>query len=219
MVHLTQVPSLAKIAISYFWHFFFNCTFSLSVCDGIKDNADSSSEFLLQSVWLAWNCWCILATFGTDYIWVMLCWFSSFWHDFDLVKQDKCAVSRHFHDNVWEEWADICHVNLYLPEMKQANFSTWKIIQLPSGGYPWLLCSQTFLVSKLYSTWLIHAHKNKILWSKLEGSGWNLAATKYNKVVYNGVYSISNISLKTLCGMDSVCRVKFINLIYWDKKW
>ena len=40
----------------------------------------------------------------TDYIWVKVCWFSSFWHHFKFVKQVKCAVSRHFHDNVWEKW-------------------------------------------------------------------------------------------------------------------
>ena len=44
-----------------------------------------------------------------------------------LVKQAKCAVSRHFRDNVWEELAEIRHVHLYLvisPETKEANFST-----------------------------------------------------------------------------------------------
>ena len=44
----------------------------------------------------------------------MVYWFSSFRHHFDLVKQVKCAVFRNFHDNVREEWAEICHVHLYL---------------------------------------------------------------------------------------------------------
>ena len=39
------MPSFAKIAILYF---FYICTFSLSVCGGIRDNVDSSPEFLLQ---------------------------------------------------------------------------------------------------------------------------------------------------------------------------
>ena len=30
--------------------FFFNCPFSPSVCGGIKDNIDSSLEFLIQSL-------------------------------------------------------------------------------------------------------------------------------------------------------------------------
>ena len=114
------------------------------------------------------TCWCILTTFGTGYVGVMVCWFSLFWCHFDLEKQAKCAVSRHFHDNVWEEWAEIHHVHLYLvisPEMKKANSSTWKLSSYRVGRrgwgggrvgvgvvggrvreYPWLLCSQTFLV-------------------------------------------------------------------------
>ena len=59
-------------------------------------------------------------SFGTDYIWVMVCWFSSFWHHCDLVKQVKCAVSRHFRDNVWEEWAEICHV--HIPSNEKGKF-------------------------------------------------------------------------------------------------
>ena len=71
-----------------------------------------------------------------DHIWnsgyagVMVCWFSLFWCHFDLEKQVKCAVSRHIHDKVWEEWAEIHHVHLYLvisPEIKKANSSTWKL--------------------------------------------------------------------------------------------
>ena len=34
---------------------FFNRTFLLIVCDGLKDNIDFSPEILLQSVWMAWN--------------------------------------------------------------------------------------------------------------------------------------------------------------------
>ena len=45
-----------------------------------------------------------------------------------LSETDQWAVSRHFHDNVWEEWTQICQVHLYLlisPEMKNVNLSTW----------------------------------------------------------------------------------------------
>ena len=41
-------------------------------------------------------CWCILKAFRTDYILVMVCWYSSFWCHFDLVKQVKFGVSRIF---------------------------------------------------------------------------------------------------------------------------
>ena len=41
MVYETYVSDLAKIAILYFWHFFFNCTFSFSLCGDIKDKVDS----------------------------------------------------------------------------------------------------------------------------------------------------------------------------------
>ena len=61
----------------------------------------------------------------------------------------NCAVSRHFRDNVWEEWAEISHIHLYLvlsPETKKATFSTCKLSGFQIIWYPWLLCSQTFLV-------------------------------------------------------------------------
>ena len=89
-----------KLQFCIFGIFFFNCTFSPSVCGGIKDNIDSSPEFLLQSLWMAWNCWCVLTTLGTDYILIIICWFSSFWWHFDLVKQAKFAISRHFVENI-----------------------------------------------------------------------------------------------------------------------
>ena len=56
---------------------------------------------------MVWNfaCWCILGTFRTDYIMVMVCWFSSFWHHFDLVKWVKFGVSMHFPENTWSEWS------------------------------------------------------------------------------------------------------------------
>ena len=45
------------------------------------------------------TCSCILTTFLTVYILVMVCWFSSFWQEFDLVKQVIFAVFRHFLEN------------------------------------------------------------------------------------------------------------------------
>ena len=48
----------------------------------------------------------------------------------------------------WEEWAEICHVNLYpviSPEMKKTNFSTWKLSSYRAGGIQTTLQSD-FLV-------------------------------------------------------------------------
>ena len=42
------------------------------------------------------TCWCILTTFSTAYILVIVYGFSSFWREFDFVKQVKFAVFRHF---------------------------------------------------------------------------------------------------------------------------
>ena len=39
--------------------------------------------------------WCILATFRTYCIMVMVCWFSSIWCHFNLVKRAKFDVSGH----------------------------------------------------------------------------------------------------------------------------
>ena len=63
--------------------------------------------------------------FGTDYIWVMVCWFSSFWRHFDLEKRVKCGVSRHFRDNVCEEWV----FNLWYPQKLKKQI-------LAHGNYP-----------------------------------------------------------------------------------
>ena len=41
--------------------------------------------------------WCTLTTFRTDWIWVIVCWFSSFWRYFYLVKHVKMLVSGIFY--------------------------------------------------------------------------------------------------------------------------
>ena len=76
---------------------------------------------------MAYNftCWCNLTTFGHKYILVTVCWFSSFWRHFDLVKQVKFAVSRHFLENAWEEWAEICHADLSSPLSELIRFWSW----------------------------------------------------------------------------------------------
>ena len=50
-------------------------------------------------------CWCILTTFATAYI--LVWWFSSFWQEFDLVKQVIFAIFRHFLENAKEELAEL----------------------------------------------------------------------------------------------------------------
>ena len=63
---------------------------------------------------MAWNLtwWCILTTFRTDKIMVMICWFSYVWRHFDLVKQVKFGVSGHFPENAWREWPAILHADV-----------------------------------------------------------------------------------------------------------
>ena len=62
---------------------------------------------------------------------------------FNLVKQVKFEVFGHFLENALMELAElICHIR----RNGKDNFQHTKIIRSPSGGYPWLLCSQTFLV-------------------------------------------------------------------------
>ena len=52
-------------------------------------------------------CCCILTTFRTGYIMVMVCWFFKFWHCFDIVKWAKFGVSGHFLQNPLRKWPNI----------------------------------------------------------------------------------------------------------------
>ena len=49
-------------------------------------------------VWIL-ACWCILTTFRTDKILVVLCWLSSFWCHFGWLKIVTFEVSGHFLEN------------------------------------------------------------------------------------------------------------------------
>ena len=66
---------------------------------------------------MAWifTYWCILTTFRTNYIMVMVCWFSFVWCHFDLVKRVKFGVSGHFPENAWREWHAILHADVSRP--------------------------------------------------------------------------------------------------------
>ena len=105
-------------------------------------------DFLERTGGMAKNftCWCILTTFGTDFIWVMVCWFSSFWHHIETgemcsfqalswqcmgVMVQKLSCSSLFCD-VPQKWKGQIIANEDYPSTE------W--------GYPCQLCSQTFLV-------------------------------------------------------------------------
>ena len=115
---------------------FFNHAFSLRVCGNIKDKVDSSAEFLLQSLWTAWNltCRCIQTTFRIHYILVIICWFYLSWQHFDFVKQVKFAISRHFRQNARKERPEICHVHVFWPPSELITFWSRSVIFAHVGG-------------------------------------------------------------------------------------
>ena len=78
---------------------------------------------------MVWNfaCWCILGTFRTDYIIVMVYWFFSFWHHFDLVKWVKFWVSGHFPENLWWEWPEILHADVSWPPSELKSLWSWSV--------------------------------------------------------------------------------------------
>ena len=47
--------------------------------------------------------------------WSRVCWLSSFWPHFDLVKWVKFGVSGHFPENAWSEWPAILHADASWP--------------------------------------------------------------------------------------------------------
>ena len=62
-----------------------------------------------------------------DKIWVIICWFSSFWHHFDLVKQAKFATSGHFLENAMEEWPEPWHADVSWPPSELMKFWSWSV--------------------------------------------------------------------------------------------
>ena len=79
---------------------------------------------------MAWNfqCWCILTIFRSEWIIVMVCWFSSFWSQFNLVKLVKCGVSGNFLENAWREWPEILHAGVSWQLTEQIRL-LWHILQ------------------------------------------------------------------------------------------
>ena len=119
----------------------------------------------------------------------MVNWFSSFWRHFYLVKQAKCAVSRHFRDNVWEELAEISHVHLYLvisPETKEENFSTWKLSSCRAG------CIHDYNVVRLFYYFFCYyrptktiAFHNTTKGGCLSGRIVIIISLMYNQILYD----------------------------------
>ena len=65
--------------------------------------------------------------FRADKIWVIICWFSSFWHHFDLVKQAKFPTSGHFLEKARKEWPELWHADLSWPPSELIKFWSWSV--------------------------------------------------------------------------------------------
>ena len=86
---------------------------------------------------IAWNfgCWCILTTFRTVLILVMVCWFSSSWRHFHLVKRVQFGVSGYFPENAWGEYPQISHADVSWPPSELIRF--WSCsLDFPHYGTP-----------------------------------------------------------------------------------
>ena len=102
-VDVSRSPSELFKSKSWSVDFLILALFWLSEMGQIWGFQAFSGEHMVGMVW-NFACWCILTTFRTEEIMVMVCLFSSFWHHFDLVKQVQFGVSRHFPENAWREW-------------------------------------------------------------------------------------------------------------------
>ena len=60
----------------------------------------------------------------------MVCWFSSFWHHFDLAKQVKFGFSRHFPEIAWRECPEILHADVSWPPSALISYSHGLLIFL-----------------------------------------------------------------------------------------
>ena len=60
-----------------------------------------------------------------------------------------------------------------------------EIIQLPSGGYPWLLCSQTFFIFLLLSPYKTIAFHNTTEGGCLSGRFVINISLMYNQMLYD----------------------------------
>ena len=85
--------------------------------------------------------------FRADEISVIICWFSSFWHHFDLVKQTKFATSGHFLGNAREEWPELWHADVSWPPSELIKF--WS----RSVDFPFLASFWLSETGKIWGLW------------------------------------------------------------------
>ena len=120
--------------------------------------------------------------------------------------QVKWVVFRHFRDNVWEEWAEICHVHLYLvisPEMKKANFSTWKSFSYRPGVSLTTVQSDfsSFLILSPYKTITFH---NTTKGGCLSGRIISIILLMYNQILYDNKQPKLCFEARRKCGVGFI---------------
>ena len=102
-------------------------------------------------------CWCILTTFQSDEILIMVCWFSSFWCHFDLVKRAKFGISGHFPENAWREQPAIWHAGVSWPPSILIRCWSWSV-DFPAFGATLTLWNGSHL-GFLGIFWRMHTSK------------------------------------------------------------
>ena len=103
-------------------------------------------------------CWCIQTAFSTDYIFVLVYWFSSFssfWWYFNWVKQVKFAVSRHFLEIAWKQLAEICHADVSWPSWELIWFLS-RSVKFPIFFFMFVFgfCANPIGLQQLRGAWL-----------------------------------------------------------------
>ena len=121
-------------------------------------------------------CWCILTTFRTDLILVMLCWFSSLWCPLDLVKLViECVV---YYDSVHGEIALLIFIFLTLWPLGDVIVILKYNLWTHHGPIPWTLlvklhsgeCQTTpLMMSQHWFRWWIGAvRQGAITWANVD---------------------------------------------------
>ena len=96
---------------------------------------------------MAWNfkCWCILTIFRAEEIMVTVCWFSSVWRHFDLVKQVKFWVSGLMYLDHLQNWLVYGHSQLIF-SCDQAALQM--VFSVRPSVTPFWLCSHHRIIKK-----------------------------------------------------------------------
>ena len=61
---------------------------------------------------------------------LLMLFFFSFWHYFDLVKQVEFGISRHFLENAWRNWPEILHADVSRTSSELIILWSWLLIFL-----------------------------------------------------------------------------------------